>query len=326
MPQAYTLADINYLSSDKLLAGVIENIITESEILTRLKFKPLTNKALVYNRELTNPSAAFVDRGGVLTSSAVTFTEVTATLKQLYSQVEVDQFDVATRSDTNDPEQIAITQASKEVGRLFSRKSIYGNATNVTTEMNGLHALVSTSSPNMQVHCGATTTPGGLTITKFYEFVDKIQPGRPDCIIMNRTVRRLLSLWSQATLTNLFQSSIDEGLGHMVHWWDGIPIIINDWITNTELLADSAFSAETGGSGTGAAGVSTSVFAVKFGEAEKGVVGLDAKGGLFVDDVGLMENKNAKIKRVLWYVAMALYSNFSLARLDGIAPASAVAV
>ena len=326
MALAYTLADINYLSSDKLLAGVIENIITESEILKVLKFKPLTNKALVYNRELTNPTAAFTDRGATLTSSTVTFSEVTVTLKQLYSQVEVDQFDVATRSDTNDPEAIAVTQASKEVGRLFDRKFIYGNATTHSTEFDGLHALVSTSSPNMQVHCGATTTPGGLTITKFFEFVDRIQPGRPDCIIMNRTVRRLLSLWAQGTGSNLFQSSIEKGLGHVVHHWDGIPIIINDWITNEELLSGSAFSTETGGSGTGAGGVSTSCFAVKFGEAEKGVVGLDAKGGLFVDDVGLMETKNAKIKRVLWYCGLAKYGNYSLARLDGIAPATAVVI
>ena len=327
MPLAYALTDIDYLSNNKLLAGVVENIITESETLQHLKFKPLNNKALVYNRELTLPTAAMMARGDTLVSSSLTFSSVTATLKEMYTQQEVDKFDIATRSDTNDPVAIAVSKAAKAMGRLFDRKFIYGNATSVSTEFNGLHALVATSSPDMTVTCAsAATTPGGLTITKFYEFIDKIQPGRPDLIIMNRTVRRLLSLWAQGTGSSLFAMTVDAGLGKVVTHWDGIPIVINDWITNVELLASSAFSAETGGSGTGAGGVSTSCFAVKLGEDNSGVVGLNANGGMRVDTIEVMENSDAILKRTVWYTALALYGNYSLARIDGIAPATAVVI
>ena len=57
MPNTYPLADIDYLSNDELLSGVVENIIYESDILKKLPFKSLTHKQLTYNRELTLPTA-----------------------------------------------------------------------------------------------------------------------------------------------------------------------------------------------------------------------------------------------------------------------------
>ncbi len=330
MPLAYALADIDYISQSKLLSGIVENIITESDVLKMLPFKSLTNKSLVYNRELTLPTASMMGRDGTWVSSSLTFTQVTRTLTIMGAQIDTDEFDAATHSDTNNPEAIAVAKASKAVGHLFDRKFIYGNDASDTLEFDGLHALVSTSSPDMTVACAsAATTPGGLTITKFYEFIDKIKPGKPDAIIMNKTVRRLLSLWVQGTGSSLFgMTKIAGALGYVVSTWgeSNIPILINEHITDEELLSGSAFSAETGGSGTGAAGISTSCFAVKFGEDNAGLTGLDAKGSLQVKDIGLLEDKDARRKRLVWYTGLALFGNYSLARIDGIAPATAVVI
>jgi len=321
MTMSYALADIDYLSSDKLLAGIVDNILTDSELLQSLKFKPLTNKALDYNRELTNPTATMHARGDDWESSSLTFTPVSVSLKILGAQVDILNSDIRTRSDTNDPVAIALAKASKSMQRKFEQMAIYGNATTYPTDFNGLHALVSTSDPDMDLFVGATaSTRGTLTLRAMYEFVDMVLPGKPDAIIMNRAGRRLLSVWTQGATSNLYKDTINA-LGRPVRTWDDIPIIICDHITNTETVAGSTFAQATGYTAC------TSMFALKFGEENNGIVGLDAKGGMEVqNDVGgkVLANKDAIRKRLVWETALALYGNYSLARLCGIDTSAAM--
>jgi hypothetical protein len=60
---ALTLAEAAKLSNDIVLQGVIETIIQDSPVLQELPFIEITGNGLTYNRENTNPNAAFFDVG-----------------------------------------------------------------------------------------------------------------------------------------------------------------------------------------------------------------------------------------------------------------------
>ncbi|MFQ5860853.1 MAG: major capsid protein, partial [Dehalococcoidia bacterium] len=96
---ALTLAEAAKLSQDMLLTGVIETIIQESPILQTLPFIEVVGNGLTYNQENTLPSAAFYDVGDAWAESTPTFTQVTATLKILGGDADVDNFLKATRSN-----------------------------------------------------------------------------------------------------------------------------------------------------------------------------------------------------------------------------------
>ena len=71
---AMTKAEAAKLTQDMLLRGVIETIITESQILQLLPFMEVTGTALTYNREATLPAATFYDVGDTWTEATPTFT------------------------------------------------------------------------------------------------------------------------------------------------------------------------------------------------------------------------------------------------------------
>jgi hypothetical protein len=88
---ALTLAEASKLSQDMLLKGVIETIIQESPVLQVLPFIEVVGNGLTYNRENTLPSASFYDVGDTWAESTPTFTQVTATLKILGGDADIDK-------------------------------------------------------------------------------------------------------------------------------------------------------------------------------------------------------------------------------------------
>ena len=99
---ALTLAEAAKLSNDVLLTGVIETILQDSPILQAMPFVEIVGNGLTYNREDSAPSAAFVDVGDTWTESTPTFTQVTATLKILGGDADIDNFLLSTRSNVQD--------------------------------------------------------------------------------------------------------------------------------------------------------------------------------------------------------------------------------
>src|SRR3970040_872588 len=116
---ALPLAEAAKLSNDLLLAGVIESIIKESPVLQRLPFIEITGNGLTYNRENASPTAAFYDVGDTWTEDTPTFTQVTATLKVLGGDADVDDFLKTTRSNIQDLEAAVVQLKANAVQRLF---------------------------------------------------------------------------------------------------------------------------------------------------------------------------------------------------------------
>ena len=95
---ALLLEDAAKLSKDVLLKGIIETIIKDSPILQELPFIEVLGNGLTYNREKTLPSAAFyAPVTGSWAESAPTFTQITAALKVLGGDADVDNYLKTTR-------------------------------------------------------------------------------------------------------------------------------------------------------------------------------------------------------------------------------------
>jgi len=144
------------------------------------------------------------------------------------------------------------------------------------------------------------TDGGTLTLEKLDELIDKVKGGKPDMLLMSRRSRRKLNSLARAVGGILISDK--NQFGQMVEYYDGIPIGINDWISDNQTVGTSTDC--------------STIYALKFGE--DGLAGLTSPGGLQIERVGSLETKDATRIRVKWYVALALFNSLKLAKLIGV--------
>ena len=307
---ALTLAEAAKLSHDVVLQGVIETVVKESRVLDVLPFVEMSGNALTYNRENALATAAFFDVGDTWSESTPTFTQVSAPLKILGGDADVDQYVSTTRSNVQDIEAAVLELKAKAVAHEFEDEFVYGDTAVDAKGFDGLHTVVPAG---QQVNQGTGTTPAALSLKKLDEMIDLVKPGKPDALLMTRRTRRGISAYARALTSPVqFESA---GFGQRVMFYDGIPVLESDFMVDTETLAAGTFSAKTGGA-------SSSVFAVRVGEGRLAEL---TNGGIQVEEVGALETKDARRWRCKWYVSLALFSTLALARLDGISSADVVA-
>jgi HK97 family phage major capsid protein len=110
---AMTKAEAAKLTNDLLLRGVVETIVKESSVLQLLPFMEVTGTSVTYNREASLPAATFFEVGDTWAESTPTFTQVTANLKILGGDADVDNFIQATYADPNDIEAEVVSSRAK---------------------------------------------------------------------------------------------------------------------------------------------------------------------------------------------------------------------
>ncbi len=294
---ALTLVEASKLSNDHLLAGVIQTIAQESPVLQRLPFIEITGNGLTYNRENISPTATFYDVGDTWTEDTPTFTQVTATLKVMGGDADIDNFLKSTRSDVQDLEAAIVQIKARAVRTLFDSTFVNGNVSTNAKSFDGIDRLcvagqIVTSGAN-----GAT-----LALAKLDELVDAIKGGKPDMLLMSRRTRRSLNVLARAS-GSFLEADRDE-FGQMLQFYDGIPIGINDFIGDAQTVGTSTDCSV--------------VYGMQFGEG--GVSGLTAPGSLSVERVGSLETKDATRIRVKWYASLALFNTVKLAKLTGVRP------
>ncbi|MBE0481827.1 MAG: phage major capsid protein [Dehalococcoidia bacterium] len=291
---ALTLAEASKLSNDILLQGVIETIIKDSPVLQVMPFIEIVGNGLTYNRENGAPTAAFYDVGDTWGESTPTFTQLTATLKILGGDADVDNFLAATRSNIQDLEAAVIQLKAKAASHKFEDTFINGNATTNPKEFDGLDQLTS----------GAQTVSMGtngdtLTLAKVDELIDKVRGGKPHILLMSRRSRRSLTTLQRAL--GSIEMSQDE-FGNFVNLYNGVPVAINDWIADDKQV--------------GTSGDCSTIYALQFGEGA--LCGLTSPGGLQVERVGSLETKDATRTRIKWYASLALFNSVACGRLIGV--------
>ena len=83
-----------------------------------------------------------------------------------------------------------------------------------------------------------------------------------------------------------------------------VPIGVSDYIADNKTV--------------GTSNDCSTVYALQFGEGA--VAGLTSPGGLQVERVGSLEERDATRTRLKWYVSLALFNTLKLAKLIGVRP------
>jgi len=294
---ALTLAEASKLSNDVLLTGVVETIIRDSPILQALPFIEIVGNGLTYNRENAAATAAFYDVGDTWSESTPTFTQVTATLKIVGGDADIDNFLLATRSNLQDLEAAVVQLKAKAVQQKFEDTFVNGDTASDAKAFDGIDKLTDSG---QTVSMG--TNGGTLTLAKLDELVDLIKRGKPDILLMSKRSRRTLN--NLARTSGGFLETDRNEFGQMVQYYDGIPVGICEFISDAKTVGTSTDC--------------STIYAVQLGEGA--LSGLTAPGGLQVERVGSLETKDASRTRVKWYVSLALFNTLKLSKLIGVRP------
>ena len=294
---ALTLTEAAKLSNDVLQAGVIETVVKESPVLQVLPFIDIVGNGLTYNRENAAASAGFFDVGDTWTEDTPTFTQQTATLKILGGDADIDNFLIATRSNVQDLEAAVVQLKAKAVQQKFDDTFVNGDVASDPKSFDGIDVL---TAAGQTVSMGVNG--GTLTLDKLDELIDLVKTGKPDMLLMSKRTRRTLN--GLARSSGSFLEADRNEFGQMMQFFDGIPIGLNDHISDAQTVGTSTDC--------------STIHAVQFGEG--GVAGLTAPGGIEIENVGSLELKDAKRTRVKWYVSLALFNTIKLAKLIGVRP------
>lgn len=306
------IAEAQKLSTVDMVRGIVEEIIDVDQTFQLLPFVATEGKAYVYNREGTLAGAGFLLPNLDVPESATTFVEVSATLKILIGDVDVDNFINSTLSDTNSQKAIQVAHKAKAIARKFADTFVNGStatvvdlsasggsasATNV--EFDGLYRLLQAGKT---VSNG--TNGGALTFEKLDELIDVVKLGPDVFVTGRRTIRDLKKLYR--SLSSVTPEYVQLANGSSILAYAGIPVLLNDFIPENKTV------------GT-ATGVCSTVFAARFNEVD-GVHGIYGGGtlGFAVTEIGQLEKRDATRTRVKWYVSLALKATHALAALEGV--------
>jgi len=238
--------------------------------------------------------------------STPTFTQVTANLKIMGGDADVDNFLKSTRSNVQDLETAVVELKAKALQDKFEEILIYGDATTNPKQFDGLRKLIDTTSASDQV-IAMGDTGATLTLAKLDELIDAVKGGNPDLLLMSRRSRRKINALIRAA-GGMTETDRDKW-GNFIQFWDGVPVGVSDWILDTHTVASSLETGTTGGT-------CSTIYAVQFGEGA--LCGLTSPGHLTVEPIGSLESKDASRTRVKWYVSLALFSSIKTAALIGV--------
>jgi hypothetical protein len=303
---ALTLAEASKLSNDLLMQGVVETIVKDSPVLQKLPFIEIVGNGLTYNRENTLPNIDFYDVGDTWAESTPTFTQVTANLKIMGGDADVDNFLKATRNNIQDLETAVVELKAKALQQKFEEVFVYGDSSVNAKQFDGLKKTINTGQAGSQV-IAMGATGATLTLAKLDELIDAVKGGKPDLLLMSRRSRRKINTLVRAA-GGMMQTDQDKW-GNFIQLWDGVPLGVNDWILDTHVLSGSVETATTGGT-------CSTIYAVQLGEGA--LCGLTSPGYLQAEPIGSLESKDASRTRVKWYVSLALFSSIKAAALIGV--------
>jgi len=309
-----TLSEYAKLANDLVLEGVYENIMTESMLAPYLQFMPFAGNSLVYNRENALPTSSTHAVGDDWTDSEPTFTKKTASLTEVGVQSPLDRLALQTRGNVQSQEAVLFSMMSKSLARKIEDLLITGEPEAVSTEFEGLDSLCRAETRMMAMDDGVVDGPGTaeteLTPDRLDAMKDLIEGGNADALIMNKTMRRKLTSYARATSSSGVFGTIEQ-FGRKIKTYDDLPILINDYITNSEQYNDSS---------TWPSSTATTIFAVKFGEEKQGYT-IIHNGNVLTPDLqrlGIKEKKNENLYRMVVYIQAVTFSAKMIAALGGI--------
>jgi|TARA_R110000751_G_scaffold43889_5_gene100880 hypothetical protein len=317
---ALTLVEASKYSNDVLQRGIIELIVKDDPILSRLPFKDIVGNGLTYDVETTMSGADFYSVGDTWVESTGTVTQHTAHTKILGGDADVDNYLKATRSNVQDLMAEQIEAKTKAIRHAYLNTFFYGYAATETKRFDGVHQLLTSETYNT-IAVGGSGSPAVLSMEKVEELIDLITDGKPDMLVMTKQMRRSINVY----LKSVGGLTYDESANKRVQTILEVPVHVSDFLSNDE-ACDKDYGngyghQPTDGTALGDDDNSTSIFALQFGA--KALSGVQSMG-ITTEKFAKLENKDGARTRIKWYPGLMMQSIISCSKLTGLQPAGTV--
>lgn len=310
---ALSLVEAAKLSETDLQRGVIETFVQESSVLDRIPFMTIEGNAYAYNSEATLPGVAFRAVNDGYTESTGTVVQKTETLVILGGDADVDKFIVRTRGNLNDQRAVQTRLKVKAASYKFQDAFINGDVAVDPLGFDGLRKRLT----GAQVIAAATNGMG--PVAGGHDFFDALDAliaqvpglnGSNGALYTNsKVIAKVKSSARRLGGVEMIREALTQ---KMIATYNGVPLLD---IGQTPAGADIIPATETQGSSS----VASSIYAVKFGDAEgdQAVTGL-TNGGVQVYDLGELQTKPSYRTRVEFYTGLATFGGKAAARLTGV--------
>jgi len=280
------------LSAESTERAVIEYMADKDELFALLPFTRSATNIYSWYRTGEVPTASVVDPYGTIPEVDTVGTVMQNKISMIAADVVVYNFEATAVEQLVDRVLEKTLAASEAIIRAYKRLFITGNSAN-PNEFDGLDRFVD---PSMVVDAG----PGGAPISfqLLDQLLEKFPPGaEPTAIIVHP--RTYLSI--KALLRTLYvtpEQVMLPNFGRPVMAYNGIPILRNEYIPIVGGL--------------------TSVYAVRLGTTAVHGVYMGDNAGVVIEEVGRLENKDARKWRLKWYVSMASKNKWDVAKIINI--------
>ena len=328
---ALTLVEAAKRSNDKLQKGVIELLVKDDPILSRIPFKDVTGNGLTYYEETTLSPANFYDPNDTWVEGTSTVTQFTAHTKILGGDADVDNYLAKTRGDQSDLMAEQVIAKTKAMKRAFLDAFYYGYFTGGNTkDFDGLQYLLRRSTAGSANTIAVATSSGtalALSLERVEAAKDLNKGGDADVVVMSKLMRRSINKY----LNGVGGITKADVQGKTVQTLFDIPIVVTDHLRNNESAdvqygSNEASTAVYGHNYADADGDDddggTSIFFLRF--APEACCGIQSMG-ITTDRIGNLETKDAKRTRIKWYPGLMLQSLISCSKVTGIDADGAVA-
>lgn len=125
---ALSTVELLKLTNNPLIQGVMENLITSDQLVANLPMVAIRGKSMDFNREKALPAVSKPSPGATITATdALTFSRVSVYCRPLVVDQQVGVLDAANYGMAQ-AKAIAISKASKSIGRSYGDDIITGNA------------------------------------------------------------------------------------------------------------------------------------------------------------------------------------------------------
>lgn len=324
-----TLAEYKYLGTDQeVRMGIAKVLVKVSPWLRDLPFQELQhNNISRYKMETSDGGATVHEVGDTWSTVNPTWEYREAALAILGDNIDVDEFGDFAAGPENT--WAAVTELkTKGVGQTFDKLAVYGRTTSTgsladsknfkgllrliaeaesstTTDLDGwLYTGNDADAHNAQVVIGASGASVACSLAMIDALRDAVRPS-PTHFIMSRLMLRRLNALAAATGMNLSQTP--DTLGNIVTRFGEQKVFIDDQIKDNMSDSTALVTAIASYDYTQAIADTTNtspIFAVRM--AEDGLCGINGVGMIQVENLGILEAKDAKGKRLKFYCGIRL--------------------
>jgi len=333
-----TLAEYRYIGAyADVRKGIAQTIVTESPWLRVLPFVELEhNNISKYKMETSDGGSSVHTVGDDWVTVNPEWEPREAPLAILGDNVDDDNFGNFVAGE--DTMAAKVELKSKGIGRTFEKLAIYGQTTSTPSlitskNFKGLLRMIAeaegstiddldgwlyTGSPaaahNPQVLMAASGASATLVMAMIHALVDTVKP-RATHIIMSRLMRRKLNALAETAGQNLEHDK--NQLGYPITRFGEQEVLIDDSIkdnmNDSSTLVTAIASYDYDQAIVADSGDTSPIFAVRMGE--DGLCGINGQGMIQVVDLGELEGKDAKGKRIKLYAGMRLTNKLAAAVL-----------